>query len=166
VNNYSAERVASDPTTELGYRPAPYEDAPRNDLGWPIALPPHYPIGLYDLLVQLYHSYRDYGLTRMYITENGMALKAHFDSARQLLPDTARIEYYRGHLQQVHKAILAGVPVEKYFAWTLMDNYEWAEGYRPESCFGLVHVDRETLTRTPKASCHWYSAVAREGRLT
>jgi beta-glucosidase len=166
VNNYSAEIVAPDPSTELGYRSAAYEDAWRNDLGWPVALPPRYPVGLYDVLVQIYHSYRGFGLKRMYITENGMALQSNFDSSGALLPDTPRIEYYRGHLQQVHKAILAGVPVERYFAWTFMDNYEWAEGYRPESCFGLVHVDRTTLARTPKASCHWYSAVAREGRVT
>jgi beta-glucosidase len=165
VNYYSAEIVAADSSAPLGYRSAPPEGVPRNDLGWPIALPPYYPIGLYDLLAQLHHSYRDHGLRRMYITENGMALQSAWDAQGNLLPDSSRIEYYREHLRQVHKAILAGVPIEKYFAWTFMDNYEWAEGYRPESCFGLVHVDRGTLVRTPKASCHWYSEVARSGRV-
>jgi beta-glucosidase len=164
INNYTAERVVHDATTELGYRSEPFENTPTNGLGWPIALPPHYPVGLYDILVQLYHSYRGHGLKRIYITENGMALKSHFNNEGQLDPDIARIQYFKGHLEQVHKAILAGIPVEKYFAWTLMDNYEWAEGYRPESCFGLIHVNRETLARTPKASCYWYSDVARQGR--
>ena len=165
VNNYSAEIVAPDPSAELGYRTVVPASALRNDLGWPIALAPHYPVGLYDMLVQIYQSYRDYGLRRIYITENGMALQSHFDADGALLPDTRRIECYKGHLQDVHKAICSGVPVERYFAWTFMDNYEWAEGYRPESCFGLVHVDRKTLARTPKASCHWYSRVAHERRI-
>jgi beta-glucosidase len=161
VNNYAAEIVTLDSGSELGYRSAACADVPRNDLGWPIALPPHFPVGLYDVLMQIYHSYRDYGLKRMYITENGMALEPRFDSIGNLLPDERRIQYYRGHLEQVHKAICAGLPVEKYFAWTFMDNYEWSEGYRPESCFGLVHVDRTTLARTPNASCRWYSDLAR-----
>jgi len=69
------------------------------------------------------------------------------------------------HLRQVRQAILAGAPVEAYFAWTLMDNYEWAEGYRPESCFGLVHVDRGTMRRLPKASAHWYQKVMATGQV-
>ena len=64
----------------------------------------------------------------------------------------------------MYDAKLAGVPIEGYFAWTLMDNYEWAEGYRPEGCFGLVHVDRETLERTPKESLRWFSQVMATGK--
>jgi beta-glucosidase len=52
-----------------------------------------------------------------------------------------------------------GIPVKGYFAWTLMDNYEWAEGYKPESCFGLVHMDRKTMRRIPKRSFFWYKEV-------
>jgi beta-glucosidase len=102
-------------------------------------------------------------LKRIYITENGMALRSNLSADGHLLPDIRRINYYREHLDQVDRARRAGVPVEGYFAWTLMDNYEWTEGYRPEGSFGLVHVDRSTMSRTPKESLRWYSEVIRTG---
>lgn len=163
VNNYCGEIVKADATRDLGYSSVKVQGGEENDLGWPVFEPPTYPSGLYDILLQLYHSYRNHGLKRIYITENGMALRPTFDAEGQLLPDIRRIDYYRHHLQQVYDAKLAGVPIEGYFAWTLMDNYEWAEGYRPEGCFGLVHVDRKTFERTPKESFRWYSRVIAEG---
>jgi beta-glucosidase/6-phospho-beta-glucosidase/beta-galactosidase len=71
-------------------------------------------------------------------------------------PDTERIAYLERHLSAVREAIEGGAPVSGYFVWSLMDNYEWALGY--EKRFGLVHVDFESLARTPKAS---YQALAR-----
>jgi beta-glucosidase len=66
------------------------------------------------------------------------------------VPDPERIAYVEAHIAQVKRAIDAGVPVEGYFLWSLMDNYEWALGY--EKRFGMVHVDFDTLARTPKSS--------------
>jgi beta-glucosidase len=163
VNNYCGEIVKADATRDLGYSSVKVSGGPENDLGWPIFEPPTYPSGLYDILLQFYHSYRHHGLKRIFITENGMALRSNFDGEGRLLPDIRRINYYRQHLQQVYDAKLAGVPVDGYFAWTLMDNYEWAEGYRPEGCFGLVHVNRETFERTPKESLRWFSQVMATG---
>ena len=84
----------------------------------------------------------------LYVTENGMASEIPF-------ADADRIAYLEAHLAQARRAIAEGVPLQGYFIWSLMDNYEWALGY--EKRFGLVHVDFETLKRTPKDS---YRALA------
>jgi beta-glucosidase len=152
INYYCGRIQKWDDNAELGFSSFMYKDGPTNDLGWPICVPPKYPEGLYDILSQIWYSYREHGLSRIMITENGMALKAPNDDVR-------RTSYYLQHIGQVHKAILRGIPVRGYFAWTLMDNYEWAEGYRPESLFGMIHVDRETLKRSWKKSAHWYKTV-------
>jgi beta-glucosidase len=100
-------------------------------------------------------SARESGLP-IYITENGSA----WDDT--VAPDGAvhdpdRTAYLHGHLGAVADAIEGGVDVRGYFAWSLMDNFEWALGY--DKRFGLVHVDFETLTRTPRDSFHWYREV-------
>lgn len=156
VNNYCGKIVQHSDKKLLGFENVSVPNAPVNDLGWPIFQAPHYPRGLYDMLRQLYYSYREHGLKNLYVTENGMALHSDFTPDGSLLPDIRRIQYFEEHLRQVSDAILSGVPVHAYFAWTFMDNYEWAEGYRPQGCFGLVHVDRKTLERVPKASYAWY----------
>ena len=74
-----------------------------------------------------------------------------------------RIAYLRGHLEQVAGAIEHGVPVEGYFAWSLLDNFEWAWGYGPK--FGIVEVDPDTLERRPKRSALWYADLIRSGSL-
>lgn len=165
INNYYGLMVEHDPDADLQYRSCLLEDAPTNDLGWPIFVPPYYPTGIYDMLHQIYHTYRHFGLRRLYVSENGMAEKSVFDPNGHMLPDRRRIGYLREHLERVIKAIRASVPVEAYFAWTFLDNFEWEHGYRPESAFGLVHVDRNTLNRTPKASAGWYSELARSGEI-
>src|SRR6266498_5561022 len=68
--------------------------------------------------------------------------------------DQPRIRYLDGHLRAAHEAITAGVDVRGYLTWSLIDNFEWAEGYHQR--FGLVHVDFETQRRTPKSSYGWY----------
>jgi beta-glucosidase len=158
INYYCGRIIAHDPKAPLGYAAKNVDGAEVNDLGWPIFVPPYYPEGLYDILQQLYYSYHSYGLKRMYITENGMALKTS-------IKDQRRVEYYQTHISQVYKAITRGIPVAGYFAWTLMDNYEWAEGYRPKSCFGMVHVDRKTMKRIPKSSALWYAGVMKTNSL-
>jgi beta-glucosidase len=131
-----------------------------NDLDWPIFVPPTYTEGLYDVLSKLYHRYSEFGVNQIYITENGLALETPKDKSGEI-NDKRRIRYYKEHFAQIHKAIKAGIPVKKFFLWTLMDNYEWAEGYSSNSCFGIVHVDRDTMERTWKQSAHWYKNVVK-----
>ncbi|MBT9385006.1 beta-glucosidase [Pseudooceanicola sp. CBS1P-1] len=117
---------------------------PKTQTGWEI-----YPQGLTDFLLR---TARDYtGDLPLIVTENGMA---HADAVQAdgTVPDAARIDYLRDHLQAVRAAIAAGAPVQGYYVWSLMDNYEWSLGY--EKRFGLVHVDFDTMVRTPKASWH------------
>ena len=113
--------------------------------GWAIN-----PAGLTDLLSWLGKNYPDVPL---YITENGAAYDAPLVAGEVNDPD--RIAYIAGHLAAVHEAIAAGVDVRGYFAWSLLDNFEWAWGYGQR--FGLIHVDFETQQRIPKASAHWYA---------
>jgi beta-glucosidase len=118
-----------------------------------------YPEGLFDLLVRLKRDYREVPLV---ITENGLpTLDEPGDDGR--VHDTGRLDYYRGHLAALHRAMGEGVRVEGYHAWSLLDNFEWAEGYSQR--FGLVHVDYATQRRTPKDSALWYRDVIRRGRL-
>ncbi|MEL7131990.1 MAG: GH1 family beta-glucosidase [Pseudomonadota bacterium] len=115
----------------------------KTQMGWEI-----YPRGLHDFLVRTAKQYT--GDLPLYVTENGMA---HADVVRNgAVRDDARIAYFQSHLQAARDAIAQGVPLKGYMAWSLMDNYEWALGY--EKRFGLVHVDFDTLERTPKASWH------------
>jgi beta-glucosidase len=78
----------------------------------------------------------------------------HVELLERRVDDRRRVSFLRGHLASVRHAIDEGAPVRGYFVWSLMDNFEWAFGY--EKRFGIVHVDYDTLVRTPKASAHWY----------
>jgi beta-glucosidase len=77
--------------------------------------------------------------------------------------DAERIEFARGGLAAVHQVLAEGLPVKGYLHWSLLDNFEWAHGYRPT--FGLIEVDRETMVRTPRPSLQFLGDVARSGRL-
>ena len=92
------------------------------------------------------------GVKEIIITENGAAFKD--DLKNGVIDDTERIEYFQQHLKALLKAKKEGVNIKGYFAWTLMDNFEWSEGYRPR--FGLVHVDLKTQLRTIKNSGYWW----------
>ncbi|RYG19237.1 beta-glucosidase [bacterium] len=96
----------------------------------------------------LTESQKRYSPPKIYITENGCAYDYPVENGR--VHDTQRVEFYRTYLEGVLDAIDQGANVQGYFAWSLMDNFEWAEGYRPR--FGIVHVDYETQERTPKDS--------------
>jgi beta-glucosidase len=120
----------------------------RTEMGWGI-----YPPGLTELLLDFKNNY---GNPKIYITENGCAALDHPD-AQGFVDDAERIQYLRAHLLAAHDAIQAGVNLQGYYVWSLMDNFEWAEGYRPR--FGLVRVDFDTLARVPKQSYHWYREV-------
>ena len=114
---------------------------PKTQMGWEI-----YPEGLEILLKRIHREYT--GDLPLMITENGMANDDYVVDGR--CDDPARVQYFDDHLQAVLRCIADGVPVQGYFGWSLLDNYEWAFGY--EKRFGLVHVDYETQVRTHKAS--------------
>ncbi|MGH7444623.1 MAG: family 1 glycosylhydrolase, partial [Longimicrobiales bacterium] len=92
-------------------------------------------------------------------TENGAAFYDPPRAREGVIDDPLRIDYLRDHLLAVHDAIRQGADVRGYFAWSLLDNYEWSAGYAHR--FGLVHVDFETQQRTPKASARFYADVIR-----
>ena len=96
------------------------------------------------------------------MTENGCAVDDRPNSSGEV-EDEPRIDYLRGHLEAVHDAVEAGVPVRGYFLWTLLDNFEWAAGY--DARFGIVFVDFETQERIPKQSASFYADVAKANRL-
>ena len=99
---------------------------------------------------------REYPPVPLYVTENGAAFEDHV-SPDGSVNDVQRREYIDAHLRACHEAIAAGVPLKGYFAWSLLDNFEWAWGYTRR--FGLVYVDYLDQRRTLKASGHWYSDV-------
>lgn len=128
-----------------------YQQQPRDAeftaMGWEV-----YPQGLTDLLTRLH---RDYCLPPVVITENGAATEDILQHGE--VNDTQRWEYFQSHLLAVHHAMAQGVNIQGYFAWSLMDNFEWAEGYSKR--FGLVYVDYATQSRTLKNSAWAYRAL-------
>jgi beta-glucosidase len=148
INYYSRAILRADTPDNLP-RTIP-EPTVKTDIGWEV-----YPDGLYDLLTRLA---RDYPNLPMVITENGASYATPPD-ADGVIHDTERVDYFRTHLAACARAIADGVPLTGYFAWSLMDNFEWAYGY--EQRFGLVWVDFATQQRTPKDSARFYADVIR-----
>ena len=116
-------------------------------MGWEV-----YPQGLTDLLVRLKD---EYPVSSLYITENGAAYPDRLSGSE--VHDPERVKYFQLHLAAVAEAVQQGVPVDGYFAWSLMDNFEWAHGY--DKRFGLVYVDYATQQRTLKDSARWYQGL-------
>ena len=128
---------------------------PKTDIGWDI-----YPQGFYDILVRMAH---ETGHLPIEITENGASYNTPPD-AQGKIRDTARIEYLRGHLLSVARAIADGAPIRAFHHWSLLDNFEWAEGYSQR--FGIVHVNfADKQQRTVKESGEWYARVAAQNRI-
>ncbi len=113
-----------------------------------------YPQGIYELLRRVWDEYRP--SCRIMITENGVPVPDGVDFDGRVR-DERRIRYLRNHLVQVHRAIQGGVPVQGYFVWSFLDNFEWALGYGPR--FGLVYVDYKTQKRIVKDSGYWFRQV-------
>jgi beta-glucosidase len=126
--------------------PAPADQ--HTDMGWEI-----YADGLFKLLCRLHFEYQ---APRLYVTENGCAY-ADGPDAQGRVRDLRRLNYLRDHFAAVHRAIAAGAPVEGFFVWSLLDNFEWAKGYLQR--FGIVWVDFATQERMPKDSALWYKEV-------
>lgn len=141
VNYYQPNMIGSQPGGALPFDILPIEGYPITSNGWPVV-----PDAFRDLLTGLKTTYGD-ALPPILITENGCSYGPGLD-------DQERIKFLDSHLKAVGEAQAAGVDVQGYFVWSLMDNYEWSYGYEPR--FGLVHIDYETLERTPRSSYHWY----------
>jgi beta-glucosidase len=113
-----------------------------------------FPQGLTDTLAWVKDRY---GNPPIYVTENGAAFYDPPVADGDRLPDPLRVDYLRKHLTALHASLAAGVDVRGYFAWSLLDNFEWSLGYSKR--FGIVHVDFAGQKRTPKDSAHFYSQV-------
>ena len=151
VNYYSRAVVCYDPAVPIIQVREVHPPESEYSQMWEI-----YPEGIYDILTRVQ---RDYHPLQMFVTENGVCVPDGVDFDGKVR-DYRRIRYLRDHLAQLHRAIADGVPLQGYFCWSLMDNFEWAYGYRMR--FGLAYVDFETQVRTIKASGHWYAKVIRE----
>lgn len=155
LNYYRRELLSAGPAGQDG-TPDPTHDPDERhtEMGWEI-----YPPGLFELIMNIYTQYRP---QKIYVTENG-ASYSDGPGADGRVHDRRRIDYLRAHLQAVHQAVQAGAPVAGYFAWSLMDNFEWALGYSQR--FGLVYVDFDTRQRLPKESARWFSQVIQANAL-
>ncbi|MGY2875853.1 beta-glucosidase [Marmoricola sp. URHA0025 HA25] len=166
VNYYTPARVDLDDGTgdaaggDAGVEEFPGVDAfrftprpPFTDIGWEVD-----PGGLEELLVD---THARTGLP-LIVTENGAAFPDVDRTGDGVVDDQDRIGYVHDHVAAVRRARDRGADVRGYVLWTLLDNFEWAEGYTKH--FGVVHVDRDTLERTPKASYHWYAELVRSSR--
>jgi beta-glucosidase len=155
VNYYAPMRVRA----EAGRGPLEVGQAPPGShttaMGWEVD-----PDGLHRVLTRVR---ADYGDVAIAITENG----ASYDdppATNGRVGDPQRTDYLKSHLAALRRAVHEGVRVERYFVWSLLDNFEWEWGY--DKRFGIVHVDFETQRRTPKDSALWYRdyiAQARNG---
>jgi beta-glucosidase len=141
-----ADPVAWPGTDQAWSVPQP---GPYTDMGWRIE-----PSSFRDLLTRVA---RDYPEVPLMVTENGCAY-ADGPDERGRVADVRRIGYLHDHLAAVHGAIEDGADIRGYYLWSFMDNFEWSLGYAKR--FGIVHVDYDTLERTPKDSARWYAAVA------
>ncbi|MGW4498010.1 GH1 family beta-glucosidase [Micromonospora sp. NPDC004336] len=148
VNYYNPTGVrAPAEGSPLPFEFVPLDGYPRTAFDWPVA-----PDGLRELLGWLRRTYAD-DLPPIQVTESGCAYDDAPDADGRV-HDPERIAYLDGHLRAVRAAIADGVDVTGYFVWSLLDNWEWAEGFTKR--FGLVHVDFATQARTPKSSYAWF----------
>ena len=155
-NFYNPTTIAAAPAgSPIPFQAVATPDAAHTGFGpdWPIV-----PEALTHVLVDFHTRYAD-RLPPIIIAENGASFPEP-DSVTSPIDDADRIEYLAGHIAAVEKAREQGVRIDEYTVWSLLDNFEWAEGFTQR--FGLVHVDHATGTRTPKASFDWYRALIQE----
>ena len=156
INLYSRTRVTaqSGGPLNIGATPVPVENDDSSsitDIGWEV-----WPDALYDMLMRIT---KDYDTPIIEVTENGCAYNDQPDH-QGVIRDSRRTRFFQGYLEAVARAISDGADVRGYHAWSLLDNFEWAEGY--EQRFGLSWVDFNTGQRTLKESGRWYGTVAAE----
>ena len=157
--NYYTRSIAQAPVSadeqRRGYRFVP-PDPQRPDLtdiGWAIC-----PQGL-DRVVR--NLVAQWPLPPIWITENGAADNAPV--VKDVCDDRLRLGYLQSHLAQLSQMVASGLDIRGYYVWSLLDNFEWAQGYTQR--FGVVHVDYDTQQRTPKASAHWLQTLMRDHAL-
>jgi beta-glucosidase len=155
VNYYTRSVVRAVP----GKWPCDWEGVPQRgvtttETAWEV-----YPTGLLDTLLWVRERY---GAIPLYVTENGAAFYDPPTADQETLEDPLRVAYLRDHLGAVSEAMARGVDLRGYFAWSLLDNFEWSHGYSKR--FGLIHVDYSTQKRTPKRSARFYSDVIAASR--
>jgi beta-glucosidase len=150
VNYYTRLLAAYDPSTPITRVKTVQKSTPITEKGWEI-----YPNGLYEVLMRLR---TNYGNPLLYVTENGVAFEDNVTRDGRVQDDD-RIAFLRDHIATAVHAIKDGVRLAGYFVWTIIDNFEWAEGYSMR--FGLVRTNYETLERVPKKSYDWYQQVIR-----
>ncbi|MGD0674775.1 MAG: GH1 family beta-glucosidase [Polyangiaceae bacterium] len=151
VNYYNRGVSRSDRIAESANRPRTVFAAPeseRTSIGWEV-----YPHGMFEVLMRVHLDYRP---AKLFVTENGAAYGDGPDSQKRVA-DGKRIAFLRDHLLEAGRAIEQGVPLCGYFAWSLMDNYEWDHGYTQR--FGLTWIDYATQERIPKDSAFWLRGV-------
>ncbi|TDD26473.1 GH1 family beta-glucosidase [Nonomuraea diastatica] len=146
INYYQPTRIAAPTAEGLPFTDAGITGHPTTAFGWPVV-----PDGLRELLTGLTSRYGA-ALPPILVTENGCS-QDDVLTEHGTVEDAGRIAFLRGHIEAMRQAMAAGVDVRGYFVWSLLDNFEWAEGYHQR--FGLVHVDFATQRRTPKASYAW-----------
>ncbi|MFC5816002.1 GH1 family beta-glucosidase [Nonomuraea harbinensis] len=146
INYYNPTRIAAPSSEGLPWEDAGISGYPTTAFGWPVV-----PDGLRELLVRLKDRYGD-RLPPVYVTENGCS-QEDVPGPDGVVDDRGRIAFLEQHIEAMRRAGREGVDVRGYFVWSLLDNFEWAEGYHQR--FGLVHVDFPTQRRTPKASYAW-----------
>ncbi|MGH7446427.1 MAG: GH1 family beta-glucosidase [Longimicrobiales bacterium] len=152
INYYTRSVTRAEPSsTPLRAGRVPQERARHTELDWEV-----YPDGLSDVLEWVRSRYGDRPL---YVTENGAAFADPPVADGPVVRDPLRVDYLMEHLRAVARARESGVDVRGYFAWSLLDNFEWAEGYSKR--FGLYHVNFATQQRTPKTSARFYADVIR-----
>ncbi len=153
LNLYSQTRVAADPASLIGLQIVdPPEQAETTAMGWEVAPD--------ALSRQLLDAHARLGEVPIVVTENGAAYRDRPGPDLEV-DDLARIHYLERHVREVAAARAAGVDVRGYFVWSLLDNFEWHEGYAKR--FGLVYVDYASQRRVPKRSFRWYQQLVRDG---
>lgn len=155
-NMYLANHIIADSSCEKGYRVIEHPSSyPHMGAPW-IKVSPEITYWAPRFLSELW------GVKEIYITENGCACSDEIDADGKV-NDLDRIFYLRNHLHQAQRATAEGIPLKGYFCWSLLDNFEWADGYTYR--FGIVHVDYETLKRTPKMSADYLGKVVAANRV-
>jgi beta-glucosidase len=156
LNYYTRELVSADADAPFGFRVTGANGVRHTTMGWEIR-----PDGLRQVLRWLHATYAPAAIV---VTENGAAFAEPDPLDGQPVDDAERRAYLADHVTAAAQAVAEGVPLTGYFAWSLLDNFEWAEGYGQR--FGIVRVDYTTLRRSLKASGTWYGSLlaARDGR--
>lgn len=153
--NYYSRAISRAGVPEADNAPRTVAAGPQTEMGWEI-----YPPGLFDLLTRVHGEWAPGPLL---ITECGAAYGDAPDPRDGCVRDARRVAFLGAHLHETLRARAAGVPVNAFFAWSLLDNFEWAHGY--DKRFGLVWVDYESQARVPKDSARFWSELARTRRV-